>query len=80
MKNLSFIVMLVLASGMFLTSCEKEHECNPLNPGVNTYENMYRDGDIITDTDSDVDTETDQGTITDGGRDEDFDKTKKKRN
>lgn len=93
MKRLGFIVLLVMASGLFLTSCEKEHECHPLPTGGNTQQNLTREGDGIINSDADdsdanangesgsgSDSEDDsEFGITDGGRDEDYDKTGKKK-
>jgi len=71
--------MLVMASGLFLTSCEKEHECNPLPGAGNTHnQNMTKDGEIIVGSDTGNDEDDDLG-ITDSGRDEDYDKTGKKK-
>jgi len=77
MKKVSLIVILVAVSGLFLTSCEKEHECHPLNTGGNTVQNMNRDGDIV--VSSNTGGTDDDDAITDGGRDEDYDKTGKKK-
>ena len=68
-----------MVSGLLFTSCEKEHEFNPLPSAGNTIQNdTTKDGDIIvgSDTDSDGDNIPD---ITDGGRDEDYDKSGRKR-
>lgn len=81
MKKLSFIVVLMMVSGLLFTSCEKEHECNPLPSAGNTnHHDMNKDGEIIVDTDTDDDEDEDDDLgITDGGRDEDYDKTGKKK-
>ncbi len=68
-----------MVSGLLLTSCEKEHEFNRLPSTGNTIQNdTTKDGEIIvgSDTDSDGDNIPD---ITDGGRDEDYDKSGRKR-
>jgi hypothetical protein len=78
MKRLGFIVLLVIASGLFLTSCEKEHECNPLSVGNGPQHDQTRDGEIIVNSNDDTDEENDFG-ITDSGRDEDYDKSGKKK-
>lgn len=77
MKNLVVITMLVLSSSLFLTSCEKEYDVNPLTPG-NTQQNVHKDGAIVVDPNSGTSGETGGGTgITDSGRDEDYDKSGK---
>lgn len=68
-----------MVSGLLFTSCEKEHECNPLPSAGNAIQHdTTKDGEIIigTDTDDDEDFVPD---ITDGGRDEDYDKSGKKK-
>ena len=79
MKKFRFVLAVLMVSGLLFTSCEKEHEFNPLPSAGNTIQNdTTKDGDIIvgSDTDSDGDNIPD---ITDGGRDEDYDKSGRKR-
>ena len=76
MKNLSAAILILILSGLFLTSCEKEY----LNTGIpgNSSQNVYKGGEGETDDDG-LDDEDDDDTdgITDGGRDEDYDKSGK---
>lgn len=78
MKNLSAAILILVLSGLFLTSCEKEY----LNTGIpgNSSQNVHKDGEGETDEDGpddDDDDDDDTDGITDGGRDEDYDKSGK---
>lgn len=76
MKNLKVIVLLTMVSGLFLTSCEKEYESNPLPTPGNT-QNILKDGEISGSTNNSTGTGSGDSGITDGGRDEDYDKSGK---
>jgi hypothetical protein len=76
MRRLGVILMMVMVSSLFLTSCEKEYDCNPLSTGNGPQNDQTRDGEIV--VDSNDDSEDDLG-ITDSGRDEDYDKSGKKK-
>lgn len=80
MKDLRIIVALVLFSGLFLTSCEKDYMSNPL-PGNTNQNGILKDGEAGTDDGGGVNPDDDEGDagITDGGRDEDYDKSNKKK-
>jgi hypothetical protein len=78
MKNISFIAVVVVFFGLFATSCEKEHMCHPL-PGTTHEQGDLKDGEAGDDTMGDDDDEPDDEGITDGGRDEDYDKSGKKK-
>lgn len=70
--------MLVMVSGLLFTSCEKEHECNPLpSAGNSSRQDFNKDGEVI--VGANTDDEDDDLGITDGGRDEDYDKSGKKK-
>lgn len=78
MKNIRFIAVVVVFFGLFATSCEKEYMCHPLPQSTEGQGDLKDgkgdDGDNIGDDD-----EPDDDGITDGGRDEDYDKSGKKK-
>lgn len=83
MKKNSAVLMILVFAGLFLTSCEKEAllptpgNSNTTTPTMKTGEGDDEDGSDIDDDDlGGGDTE---GGITDGGRDEDYDKSGKKK-
>jgi hypothetical protein len=79
MKKFSFVLSVLMLSGLLFTSCEKERELNPLPSAGNTIQyDTTKDGDIIVGSDSDSDGDYIPD-ITDGGRDEDYDKSGRKR-
>lgn len=63
-----------MVSGLFLASCEKEYESNPL-PTPGNSQNILKDGEIS--GSSNTSTGSGDSGITDSGRDEDYDKSGK---
>lgn len=79
MKKFSAVLMILVFAGLFLTSCEKELLPTPAGNTTNEDNLMTRGGTGDEDgEDDDGDPDSEEG-ITDGGRDEDFDKSSKKK-
>jgi hypothetical protein len=77
-NKVSVVVLILIFSTLFLTSCEKEFLNNSLPGNSSSPQNTTRDGEGE-EGDDDIDDDDADDLITDGGRDEDYDKSGKKK-